>query len=59
MSYFGLFTATCLNIGATALIQHFFFKVYVMEFQKANLYQQNQTEKMLEEQQKAIVQAIK
>jgi hypothetical protein len=30
-----------------------------MEFQKANLYQRNQTEKMLEEQQKAIVQAIK
>jgi hypothetical protein len=59
MSYFGLFTATCLNIGATALIQHFFFKVYVLEFEKAILYQQNNTKKMLEEQQKAIVQAIK
>ena len=59
MSYLPLFIATGVNICATALIQHFFFKVYVMEFQKANIYQRNQTEKMIERQQKAIIQAIK
>jgi hypothetical protein len=50
MSYFGLklFTATCFNIYVGFVIQKQFY-----------MAQQTELKKMMEEQQKAIVQAIK
>jgi hypothetical protein len=50
MSYFGikLFTATCFNIYVGLVIQNNFY-----------MTQQIELKKMMEEQQKAIVQAIK
>ena len=50
MSYLGLklFTATCFNIYVGFVIQHNFY-----------MSQQTEFKKMIEEQQKAIIQAIK